>query len=38
VADTAADRLTPIEAVLTGDEIAEIDRRIGGPMPVGGAA
>jgi manganese/zinc/iron transport system permease protein len=32
------DGLTPIEAVLTGDEIAEIDRRIGGPMPVGGAA
>jgi manganese/zinc/iron transport system permease protein len=32
------DGLTPIEAVLTRDEIAEIDRRIGGPMPVGGAA
>ena len=32
------DGLTPIEAVLTRDEIAEIDRRIGGPVPVGGAA
>lgn len=30
------DGLTPIEAVLTRDEIAEIDRRIGGPAPVGG--
>lgn len=32
------DGLTPIEAVLTKDEIAEIDRRIGGPVPVGGGA
>lgn len=32
------DGLTPIETVLTRDEIAEIDRQIGGPMPVGGAA
>ncbi len=32
------DGLTPIEAVLTQDEIAEIDRRIGGPVPVGGGA
>jgi manganese/zinc/iron transport system permease protein len=32
------DGLTPIEAVLTQDEIAEIDRRIGGPAPVGGVA
>jgi len=30
------DGLTPIEAVLTSDEIAEIDRRIGRPVPVGG--
>ncbi|MCP4382304.1 MAG: metal ABC transporter permease [Hyphomicrobiales bacterium] len=29
------DGLTPIEAVLTRDEIAEIDRRIGGPTAVG---
>lgn len=32
------DGLTPIEAVLTRDEIAEIDRRIGGPAMVGGGA
>jgi manganese/zinc/iron transport system permease protein len=32
------DGLTPIEAVLTRDEIAEIDRRIGGPVLVEGAA
>ncbi len=32
------DGLTPIEAVLTKDEIAEIDRRIGGPARVGGVA
>ncbi|WP_414474106.1 iron chelate uptake ABC transporter family permease subunit [Microvirga sp. M2] len=32
------DGVTPIEAVLTRDEIAEIDRRIGGPVPVGGEA
>jgi manganese/zinc/iron transport system permease protein len=32
------DGLTPIEAVLTQDEIAEIDSRIGGPAPAGGAA
>jgi manganese/zinc/iron transport system permease protein len=32
------DGLTPIEAVLTRDEIAEIDRRIGGPLPAGGVA
>lgn len=31
------DGLTPIEAVLTGDEIAEIDRRIGGPTAATGA-
>jgi manganese/zinc/iron transport system permease protein len=31
------DGLTPIETVLTRDEIAEIDRLIGGPAPVGGA-
>jgi len=30
------DGLTPIEAVLTKDEIAAIDRRIGGPAAVGG--
>jgi manganese/zinc/iron transport system permease protein len=28
------DGLTPIEEVLAGDEIAEIDARIGGPAPV----
>jgi manganese/zinc/iron transport system permease protein len=32
------DGLTPIETVLTDDEIAEIDRRIGPPAAVGGAA
>ncbi len=32
------DGLTPIETVLTQDEIAEIDRRIGPPVAVGGAA
>ena len=32
------DGLTPIETVLTDDEIAEIDRRIGPPVAVGGAA
>ncbi|MCB5173594.1 metal ABC transporter permease [Microvirga lenta] len=32
------DGLTPIETVLTRDEIAEIDRRIGSPSVVGGAA
>ncbi|MXQ13366.1 metal ABC transporter permease [Microvirga makkahensis] len=32
------DGLTPIEAVLTRDEIAEIDRRIGRPVPAEGAA
>lgn len=31
------DGLTPIELVLTRDEIAAIDRRIGAPEPVGGA-
>lgn len=30
------DGLTPIEAVFTPDEIAEFDRRIGAPRPVGG--
>ena len=29
--------LTPIEAAFTADEIAEIDRRLGGPTPAGGA-
>lgn len=29
------DGLTPIEAVLTADEISEIDRRIGPPVPAG---
>jgi len=32
------DGLTPIEAVLTRDEIAEIDRHIGGPVLAGGEA
>jgi manganese/zinc/iron transport system permease protein len=32
------DGLTPIESVLTRDEIGEIDRRIGGPAPVRGRA
>ncbi|MEM6678614.1 MAG: metal ABC transporter permease [Pseudomonadota bacterium] len=32
------DGLTPIEAVLTPDEIAEIDRRLGAPQPVSGEA
>ena len=32
------DGLTPIETVLTQDEISEIDRAIGGPVPAGGAA
>jgi manganese/zinc/iron transport system permease protein len=32
------DGLTPIEAVLTRDELAEIDGRIGRPAPVGGVA
>ncbi|GGE87348.1 manganese ABC transporter permease [Stappia taiwanensis] len=32
------DGLTPIETVLTRDEIAEIDRRIGRPVVAGGAA
>ncbi|MEM7528118.1 MAG: iron chelate uptake ABC transporter family permease subunit [Pseudomonadota bacterium] len=31
------DGLTPIEAVLTPDEIAEIDRNLAGPQPVGEA-
>ncbi len=31
------DGLTPIEQVFTPDEIAEFDRRLGGPTPVGGA-
>lgn len=31
------DGLTPIEDVFTPDEIAEFDRRLGGPTPVGGA-
>ncbi len=31
------DGLTPIEAVLTRDEIADLDRRIGGPAMVAGA-
>ena len=30
------DGLTPIEEVFTGDEIAEFDRRLGRPLPVGG--
>jgi manganese/zinc/iron transport system permease protein len=30
------DGLAPIETVLTRDEIADIDRRIGDPIPVGG--
>lgn len=30
------DGLTPIEQVFTADEIAEFDRMIGGPLPVGG--
>jgi manganese/zinc/iron transport system permease protein len=29
--------LTPIETAFTADEIAEIDRRLGGPTPAGGA-
>jgi len=32
------DGLTPIEAVLTPDEIAEVDRRLGPPRPVGEGA
>jgi manganese/zinc/iron transport system permease protein len=32
------DGLTPIETVLTDDEIAEIDRRIGPPAAIGGTA
>ena len=32
------DGLTPIEQVFTRDEIAEFDRRIGGPKPVGDPA
>ncbi|RDC72243.1 metal ABC transporter permease [Rhodovulum sp. 12E13] len=32
------DGLTPIDAVFTADEIAEFDRRLGPPMPVGGMA
>ncbi|SIO53988.1 manganese/zinc/iron transport system permease protein [Rhodovulum sp. ES.010] len=32
------DGLTPIEDVFTRDEIAEFDRRLGGPAPVGGPA
>lgn len=31
------DGLTPIEEVFTADEIAEFDRRLGPPVPVGGA-
>ena len=32
------DGLTPIEDVFTPDEIAEFDRRIGGPQPLGGVS
>ncbi len=32
------DGLTPIETVLTRDEIADIDHRLGGPQPVGEAS
>jgi manganese/zinc/iron transport system permease protein len=32
------DGLTPIEDVFTADEIAEFDRRIGGPVAVGAGA
>ena len=35
--DGRYDGLTHIETVLTRDEIAELDRRIGGPAAVGGA-